>query len=285
MLLHKKTAAAIEIFCGNPAHALGVIGEPGAGKTYICEEIVQRILGISEEQLQTYPYLLRIIPDEKGVITIDQAHEVVQFVRLKTTGSLTKRRIIMVEHANSMTIEAQNTLLKVIEEPPEDTILLLTLNSKTAILPTILSRIQLLEVHVPTDQQITEYYKDFNESKRKKAMQLSGGRIGLLHALLNEEDDHPLVKAINEAKNLLTLDTYDRLSSIDNIVKRKKSVEIVQALQQVAQAAVYASAKDRSKERSLQKWAAILSACTTAQDALLKNGQPKLTLTNLFLQI
>lgn len=57
-----------------------------------------------------------------------------------------KNKIIVIEDAQLLTPEAQNALLKVLEEPPANTFILLGTESKEALLPTILSRCQIIEL-------------------------------------------------------------------------------------------------------------------------------------------
>lgn len=57
-----------------------------------------------------------------------------------------KTKAVIIEEAHLLTPEAQNALLKVLEEPPANTIILLNVNSKEALLPTILSRCQIIEL-------------------------------------------------------------------------------------------------------------------------------------------
>jgi len=100
---------------------------------------------------------LRLKPNEKGSITIEMAHEVVS--------SLTKRsnrsdghRIVIIESAERMTTQAQNALLKVIEEPPTGTIFILLVSSKKGVLATIASRCQVVYIR-PTEEEIDPVIK------------------------------------------------------------------------------------------------------------------------------
>lgn len=55
-------------------------------------------------------------------------------------------KAIIIEDSHLLTTEAQNALLKVLEEPPSQTIILLSAASKDSILPTIISRCQVIEL-------------------------------------------------------------------------------------------------------------------------------------------
>jgi DNA polymerase-3 subunit delta' len=77
-----------------------------------------------------------------------------------------------------MNVAASNKFLKFLEEPPAKTVILLTAESSNDILPTILSRTQIVEVPRINDEDIQEYLKsNFNisdEKVRKSFMKLKG---------------------------------------------------------------------------------------------------------------
>jgi len=93
-----------------------------------------------EELSSTLPiHSIRIIKNEeegKNEFLIAQARKTIKEAYIAT--SETKYIILC---ANSFRVEAQNTLLKVLEEPPRNIIFIIVTTSKTSILPTILSRV------------------------------------------------------------------------------------------------------------------------------------------------
>ncbi len=65
-------------------------------------------------------------------------------------------KICIIEHADAMTIQAANAFLKTLEEPPEDTIIILTTSKPNSLLPTIISRCQQLPFYPITRNKIEE---------------------------------------------------------------------------------------------------------------------------------
>lgn len=57
-----------------------------------------------------------------------------------------KQKAIIIKDAQLLTIEAQNAMLKILEEPPEHTIIILTAENKQSLLPTIFSRCQIIDL-------------------------------------------------------------------------------------------------------------------------------------------
>jgi len=70
-------------------------------------------------------------------------------------------KICIIENADKMTIQAANAFLKTLEEPPEDTIIILTTSKPNSLLPTILSRCQQLQFHSVPKSMIEEKLLDY----------------------------------------------------------------------------------------------------------------------------
>src|SRR5688572_2569819 len=190
LVLHAATREQLERFAARPTHAVLLAGPAGIGKTAIAEGLAALVLGV---ELASHPYYLSIKPDGAS-ISIEAVRDLQKFLQLKTVGDKSFRRTVIVEYAHSMTTEAQNAFLKLLEEPPADTLIILTANSSRGLLPTILSRAQTIAVNQPTEEQLQPMLTAAGKSHAatSQAYFLSGGMPGLLHALLNEEE-HPLL--------------------------------------------------------------------------------------------
>ena len=97
-----------------------------------------------------------------------------------------------------MTTEAQNALLKSLEEPPADTVIILTATSLRALLPTITSRTQHLRLETPALEAFADIFFTglLRGSNIQHAYRLSGGLPGLMSVLLESDETHPLVAAV-----------------------------------------------------------------------------------------
>lgn len=80
-----------------------------------------------------------IISPIKNSVTIDQIRDLKRHIFQKPVSQ--KYKFILIEAAEKLTDEAQNALLKILEEPPRHAILVLETKNKHALLPTILSRV------------------------------------------------------------------------------------------------------------------------------------------------
>jgi DNA polymerase-3 subunit delta' len=282
MILHPETARALEQVAKQPPHAVMLTGKEGSGKFFAAYGLAESLLGARPD---AHPYFMLIQPLTKA-ITIDQVRELQKFVRLKTTGTGQIRRVALIADAHTMTVEAQNALLKLLEEPPDDTVLLMTAQGGTSLKPTIYSRTQRIQVRPISKEQATEHAIKLNKSSEsERAFRLSGGDMGLYTALLTESDDHALAGAIKEGKNILTLPVFERLTRVDELGKDKQKLgDLLAALKRVSSAALYQAATKHDTKLQA-RWQHTLQAVYDCEQQLIGNANTKLMLTDLFINI
>lgn len=75
---------------------------------------------------------------EKNFISIEQIRDLKEWIYLKPFRS--PQKIVFIPNASKMTIEAQNSLLKILEEPPLNSFIVLSCKNKRQLLPTVISR-------------------------------------------------------------------------------------------------------------------------------------------------
>ncbi|HUD08465.1 MAG TPA: AAA family ATPase [Candidatus Saccharimonadales bacterium] len=285
LVIHTATKSQYRRLIDNPPHGLLINGADGVGKTAIAQQLIAEILNISIDKLTAYPYFLQVTAMTNS-ISIDTAREIKHFFELKTIGTQTIRRGILIEHAESLTIEAQNALLKTIEEPPADSIIVLTVGHEQLLLPTIVSRLQRFTVHRPKDEETLAYFSALinDPVKVTSALAISNGLPGLAHAILFLEE-HPLLLGIEKAKTFLRASKFTRLNLIDEYVQQKDSLlMIMQALLRIAESSLHKAAQ-KEDGKSIQQWEKILTATYQAENSLLLNAQSKLVLNNLILEL
>jgi DNA polymerase III subunit delta' len=112
------------------------------------------------------------------VIGIDAIRSLRQESRLMLFGG--GMRVILISGADAMTVPAANSLLKLLEEPPEDTLILLTAPAQGFLLPTIVSRCQTLRLDRLSDVDIENALAERWETPREAARviaRMSGGSL------------------------------------------------------------------------------------------------------------
>jgi DNA polymerase-3 subunit delta' len=227
ILMHERTKKQLQLFVKNPSHALLITGLPGVGKGYLAQTAAVQLLGLENlSDLVNYPYFIHVSrQEEKQEISIDAVRQLIRNLQLKTPGKRGIRRVVIIEDAHTLSEEAQNSILKILEEPPADTIILLTTPSNRVVLPTISSRAQRLEVLPVPLKVATDYFgnKCTNESIQS-AWNLSEGAIGLMIALLDDSKNHPLKNAVGNVRVLFQQDTFERLITLDKLSKDKEAL-------------------------------------------------------------
>lgn len=111
-------------------------------------------------------------------IGIDEVRQIRAFLKLKPYQY--ESRVVYIETAHLLTIPAQNALLKMLEEPTENTLFILVAPSKNLLLPTILSRCQLIHLAPtqegqgsPTPPEILDLIKSLEESSPAQVISAS----------------------------------------------------------------------------------------------------------------
>lgn len=128
-----KLKRAIET--GNITNAYLLTGPEGVGKKMIAEDFAESLLGLRLENSPDY----KCIGVKKGEnsIKIDQIRDMIGDMSIKPYGDY---KIFIIDDADKMTIQAQNALLKTLEEPSAYGIIILVTRNDQALLDTIRSR-------------------------------------------------------------------------------------------------------------------------------------------------
>lgn len=109
---------------------------------------------------------------------IDQVKKIREHLSWRPT--LAKKRIVIINPADSLTIDAQNGLLKILEEPSDNAVLVLGVDQEDVLLPTILSRCEIKTLNLD---------KISNESKRQELEELLSKDIPDRLQLLEKIED------------------------------------------------------------------------------------------------
>lgn len=277
-LIHPSTKQRLETVITSTPQAVLLVGLTGSGKSYLASHISGQLL--NTDSVEQHPYVKHV--DAEQADGIDSVREIGRFLALKTTGKQDIRRIVIVHHAEKLGHEAQNALLKMLEEPPEDTMMILTADDTALLLPTILSRVQAIYISPISLSQARQELSLVDETQLLKAYHMSSGLAGLLAQLVRGESDHPLVGAIAQAKELLQASPYDRLSKVDTIAKqREELMQLLDALKRVSAAGFHSSLRGPGAKR----FHTARQLVDDASRALQQNANTKLTLTKLFWEL
>jgi len=133
---------------------------------------------------------LKIVKKTKGLIKIEQIREIRKEIALKPFRN--KKKVYIIDKAEKMTLEASNCLLKTIEEPPYYAIIILICSKIDPILPTIVSRCQIVNFGLITSLNIKELLlnkiDNLEKDKAEIISKLAQGSIGKAFKLSRDKE-------------------------------------------------------------------------------------------------
>ena len=173
--------------------------------------------------LNPHPDIKIVSPEDGKEIKIGQIRDVISFLKLKTK----EGKVVIIEKAERMNRESSNALLKTLEEPPENTLIILTTSNQNALLPTIVSRCQKIKFRPLSKEEILSILKlkGVDESKAKILASLSEGSMCLPMMILNNEN---LFKYAKDLYNLLAVKNLhpEGIINLAEILDRLETNEI-----------------------------------------------------------
>ena len=230
---------------GKLPHAFLFWGPEGLGKYTIALEFAKSLICEKNEffgcgecnmcQSENAVYKDHVITNEwfvedgeKNSIGIDDILKIQDKIRLSTFSG--KPRIVVIDQAEKLTLEAANRLLKTLEEPPPNTYFILITSAKESLISTILSRTIPLRFsfvsHQILEQFIKERYPKFSEDERRSLARFAGGRPGQLMEGLEDSDKiKEAQKKYSTAFNLIANPLYASLQKIEEIADAKEAIE------------------------------------------------------------
>ena len=174
------------------AHAYLLHGPKGIGKRALAERLMARLLCQQPQGLEacgqcksclllkagSHPDNYILEPEEADkAIKVDQVRELVGFV--VQTAQLGGRKVVLIEPVEAMNINAANALLKSLEEPSGDTVLLLVSHQSSRLLPTIKSRCVQQACPLPSEaaslQWLATALPECSEEERGELLTLAAG--------------------------------------------------------------------------------------------------------------
>lgn len=168
------------------SHAHLIIGEDGIGKSLIAKDFAMNILGV-----QTDKDYIDIVEyrTNKESFGIDNVREIIGEANKKPYEF--NKKIIIIYNGEKLTSQAQNALLKTIEEPPKGVFIIITSSSGERILDTIKSRCQIHRLWPLSKDEMNKFisvnYKDIKDEMATTLLSFCEGIPGRIDKLIDDE--------------------------------------------------------------------------------------------------
>ena len=236
IIRHLKNA----IEAGKISHSYIFTGEKGSGKkllagtfaaTLQCEaggtEPCQKCDSCKKAMGKNHPDIIMVSHEKPGTITIDEIRDqVIHDVDIRPYYSPYK--IYIIADADMMTPQAQNALLKTIEEPPEYAVIMLLTNNIGGLLPTIQSRCVRLDRKVVNDGLVKKYLMEHLHVPDYQAeidASFAQGSIGKAkEAATSQEFAEMTQNALRILKYANTMEVYELSDAIKNLSAEKQNI-------------------------------------------------------------
>lgn len=196
-----RKALELAVSADRLPHAMIIEGESGSGKTVLSRFLAAVLLcdgenkpcntcrGCTLVRAGTHPDLFVTAPeDKKKNISVDQIRKLRNEAYIRP--QMSDRKVFIIESADTMNPQSQNAILKVLEEPPGDTVFMLNVRSRAALLPTIISRCVTYTLTDPETNEAAEYISDEYGIEKSEAVELlshNSNRIGRAVAALGSK--------------------------------------------------------------------------------------------------
>lgn len=168
------------------SHAHLIAGEDGGGKGKLANILAKFILNgdLDREYVDIINY-----SSEKSSFGVDDVRDIIEEVYKKPFEK--DKKVIIIHEGNKLTIQAQNALLKTIEEPPKGVYIIILCESLELILDTIKSRCEIYKLKPLTKSELYEYIKikkfNYDENEIKSAIAFSEGVPGRIDRYFNDD--------------------------------------------------------------------------------------------------
>lgn len=213
-ILRKNAPMACSyLFCGPEA----------VGKFLIAKNFADKLTGWQKGSFN--PNLLIIKPEieEKDGISKEKEIKIEAIKKLQKDFSLTSfdknYRVAIIRSAQKLNISAQNALLKILEEPPKNTMIILVAEDEKKLLPTIISRCQIKRFGLLSSEEISGMF-DVSSPERKDIIFWSLGRPGWAQKFLHSKKElEEKKKIIKEFQSLLSMSLNEKLFLAEQLSK------------------------------------------------------------------
>lgn len=267
------------------SHSYIFWGTEGIGKKMIAKEFAKKILCLQKENQNctcksciefdsdNNPDFQLLEPND-GKIKIEQIREMQRKIAEKPI--ISNSKVYIINNSDTMTTEAQNCLLKTLEEPPEFAVIILVLSNENKCLSTIKSRCTKIAFQKLRNSDLTQYANENNLEVNSSLLSASDGSIS---KLLNLQNNLEAYKQLDNIINAFSKDNIvDIWNNADILYKSKDNINtLLEYLNTVF--------LERLKSTKESKYIQSIKIIENTKNKLSSNANYDMCIDNLLLQI
>ena len=268
IMLHPQSAKQFDTLRRTLPQSLLITGERGRGASTVARALAQ---AHSDHFIELQP-IHGSSSSSQLRIRIEQIRQLYD----QTRSRIHRSRVILLHDAHIMTPQAQNAFLKLLEEPSPKTHFILTAHHTSSLLPTVLSRVQRLDLRPLEQRQAETLLETLSIDDHRKKAQLLFLAASLPAELTRLAQDERLLEMYSEqiakARTLLQANTYEKLVLVTSL-KDDRSLAL-----QVIDMSIKLLTQSLSKQSDYVPTVSLLEVIIEARDRLLSNGNVRLAL-------
>lgn len=239
---HIKEHLRTAIKSGKISHAYIIHGEKNAGKEFIAETFSMALECEDETDIEpcmechackqaitrNHPDIITLIHEKPGTIGVEDIRRgIVSDVSIRPYSG--KWKIYVINDAEKMSVQAQNALLKTLEEPPDYVVIILLTSNMSALLPTVISRSTVLNMRPVDDKTVRKYLMErihVPDYQADICVAFARGNIGKAKHLATSEDfDNIKNDAVRVLKYAHEMDMGEFVAALNQISAYKINIE------------------------------------------------------------
>ncbi|MDD2648324.1 MAG: DNA polymerase III subunit [Eubacteriales bacterium] len=218
----------------NIVHAYLLTGDAGLGKKSLARLLAQSLFCENSDKAPcgecgecarilagTHPDYFELVPTKTKQLSVEDVRNFQEKIAVKSYEG--GWRAIIIPNGDSMTPQAQNALLKTLENPPEKNVFIVCACRSSSLLPTVLSRLRSIALlPYPLAAFVSQLSRrSIGEREAKKVYAVSGGSIGTAIAMLSDSDYMPLRDQIS--LSIPKLSSARDIASLSLALKERKN--------------------------------------------------------------
>ena len=227
-----KEYLANSIKSNNVLHSYLFLGTEGIGKRRLAENFAKQIL-CKENGEENCKCKSCICFDGKNHPDFNYINEQGEAIKIETIREVTKKviekpivsekKVYIINDCEKMTKEAQNCLLKTLEEPPEFVTIILIGSNENAFLTTIKSRCMIIRFNSVDNKTMTEYLQSQGiENVTENMLELFQGSIGKAIELKDKQEEYLKIEKMIE--NISNYDLIDVTKNAEILYQTKEEI-------------------------------------------------------------